>query len=173
MIKEDHFACTTKMLEFKLSLDCSKDGILCSSHFSTPKRSDSHPRGHPTIHLSKSFRVLKRPQTIFHRLCRAFPDPIPVRGGGIIASATRLSTGVVRFAHVTFARRKRPWQPVPKASISKLLRMQRAVDNETLEFRHPSQSRPKNGFAKPSGLCRQVRRTSRASRQLFSASTRP
>jgi len=29
--------------------------ILCPSHLSTPRHSDSHPRGCPTIHLSKSF----------------------------------------------------------------------------------------------------------------------
>jgi hypothetical protein len=63
-------------------------------------------------------KELSRSQTSaddFHRLCRAFPDPIPVRGGGIIASATRLSTGVVRFAHVTFAR---PPRATPASSES-------------------------------------------------------
>ena len=69
----------------------------------------------------------------FHRLCRAFPDPVPVRGGGIIASAVRLSTGVVGIAHVTFARRKRPRQPVPKASVSRC-----CVSNERSTMKRPS-----------------------------------
>ena len=103
----------------------------------------------------------------FHRLCRAFPDPVPVRGGGIIASAARLSTGVVRNAHVTLARRRRNRQPIRKASISKVLLQQRAADDATPEFRHPGRSRPKNGFVKPSGLCRRVRFTSRPYEQLF------
>ena len=41
-------------------------------------------------------KELSRSQTAaddFHRLCRAVPDFVPVRGGGIIASAARLSTG--------------------------------------------------------------------------------
>ena len=61
--------------------------ILCPSHLSTPRHSDSHPRGCPTIHLSKSFSHTS-PTTFV-----AFAVVVPRQGRRIIASLPPLSTG--------------------------------------------------------------------------------
>ncbi len=79
-----------------------------------------------------------------------------IRGGGIIASAARLSTGCrencLPHAYTTLTRGANDRASRWKASVSKLLQKQRAADNATPRFRHPSRSRPKNGSDKPSGL---------------------
>ncbi len=65
MIKEDHLlACTTKMFEILVAPSPSsagqarrlnvKDDLDRPNRSSTPELPDTHPRGHPTIHLSKS-----------------------------------------------------------------------------------------------------------------------
>ena len=141
---------------------------MCPSHFSTPKRSNSHPRGHPTIHLSKSFHfTIKRPQTIFASGVVAPPQSASVRGGGIIASAGRLSTGCREIRKPRQHAAQTPHAYRAKASVSKVLLTQRAADIATPGFRHPSRSRPKNGPDKPSGLCRGAARSSRRAGNSF------
>src|SRR5450432_960161 len=56
MISDHLLACTTKMFEIL------NDGFypigICLSAYCTSKASNSHPRGCPTIHLSKSFSTI-------------------------------------------------------------------------------------------------------------------
>ena len=77
LIKEDHFACTTKMSEFFkvhsgacVSRSWNKPGSR-PDRSSTPDPLDTHPRGHPTIHLSKSTLTMM-PQTLTCRRRRDF-----------------------------------------------------------------------------------------------------
>jgi hypothetical protein len=61
MIKEDHFACTTRMFECGSLIHNqvnptanSETRLYLSGPRCTPTPPDSHPRGCPTIHLSKN-----------------------------------------------------------------------------------------------------------------------
>jgi hypothetical protein len=68
MIKEDHLlACTTRMLEIQIALPSSKisrerdilksnDLDRLDNHCCTQQFPGTHPRGYPTIHLSKSIK---------------------------------------------------------------------------------------------------------------------
>jgi hypothetical protein len=57
MIKEDHFACTTRMSELanlKFEISNLKSTFNLSGPRCTPTLPNPHPRGCPTIHLSKN-----------------------------------------------------------------------------------------------------------------------
>jgi len=59
LIKEDHYilACTTRMFDRRCAKTTkgSSDDLDCFGHRGTPQHQSSHPRGFPTIHLSKNF----------------------------------------------------------------------------------------------------------------------
>jgi hypothetical protein len=109
MIKEDHLlACTTKMFEI---LACASPPARANprqqSHdldrpdrSSTPELPDPHPRGYPTIHLSKS---TSNPYADFSSATDLTANTggnfryrrrVPRLGRRILASRSRVSTGV-------------------------------------------------------------------------------
>ena len=104
LIKEDHFACTTRMFEILAEACKQAPGSCCPGHASTPTRPSSHPRGFRLFtcqramllksYVSYPYRVRRR-STFFSRRVRFRPErrSCPAEGGGIISSTPPLSIG--------------------------------------------------------------------------------
>ena len=118
MIKEDHLlACTTRMIEIQIALPSlklsrerafreSNDLDRLDNHCCTQQFLGTHPRGLSDYSLVKelftaiavnNFRHSRR---LFLTSCQASRSTVPVRGGGILSSVLRLSTGRSDFLFV-------------------------------------------------------------------------
>src|SRR5438270_8018752 len=97
MIKEDHYlACTTKMFEIVLRLpgpDFSKlrRRLGSSRPRRTPALLNTHPRGYPTIHLSKSLVANAVGNLRYQHRDSRFQAGAPATGRRILSSFGLLS----------------------------------------------------------------------------------
>ena len=139
-----------------------------STRLSTLKRSSPHPRGHPTIHLSKSISLFIAKTCGLLDEC--LHDDCSSRGGGIIALLTSLSTGVATIFLRHSMTRSQPCEmlqrPLPMENLAGAKRLLVADLFATgglirflPQFKHRSRMKPKVG--EPTGSDYAVRQFAR------------
>lgn len=85
----------------------------------TPAHPDSHPRGFPTIHLSKSFVFSQTDRADFHRADRTFPQTGPFGEAESYRPPGCCQPPVARFFNLALRQRKTAPQPCLNSSISR------------------------------------------------------